>query len=424
MVAGQIRLSMLRGAHGAPQPSDIGEAARGRRTRVFVGCAALTLVLHVALLDGLGGWTARPFDVAPATVHVRAIAAAPPSPTLVSEPPPPTPDDPKPALPAPDVRPAAAALLERQRVRPPPARAAAPKFAVPEHSPANAEVSAGSAELGQMTATTVSSLAASPIESPATARAAAPDLVAADSTQSPGPGGSPGANPAPAAAIPGMGDRPPPVYEARLPPAATLHYQVRRGFLRGDGQIRWRPAGNAYHLVLEASVAGLTLLVQTSDGAIDHLGLQPVRFLDQRARRSAQAANFVRERGRVTFSGTAIEWPLVAGVQDRLSWMIQLAGIVAADPALLHEGSRITMAVVGARGDADVWSLRYAGEERVETPSGGVAAFKLHREGHSPNETTAEVWLDPARSYLPVRATLGNGSGAPEYDLLLDRVDP
>jgi hypothetical protein len=224
--------------------------------------------------------------------------------------------------------------------------------------------------------------------------------------------------------IPGAGETPPPVYPTRLPPAATLHYQVRRGFLHGDGQIRWRPAGDAYRLVLEASIAGLTLLVQTSEGAIDRHGIAPVRFLDQRARRAAQAANFVRESGRITFSGTAVEWPLVAGVQDRLSWMIQLAGIVAADPALLRQGTRITMAVVGARGDADVWSLRFVGQETIETPSGRVAAFKLSREGHSPGDTGAEVWLDPARSYLPVRATLGNSSGSPEYDLLLSRIDP
>jgi len=209
-----------------------------------------------------------------------------------------------------------------------------------------------------------------------------------------------------------------------LPPAATLHYQVRRGFLRGDGEIRWQPAGDTYRVVLEARIAGLTLLVQTSEGAIDGNGLAPLRFLDQRARRAAQAANFNRDSGRITFSGTTAEAPLVAGAQDRLSWMIQLAGIVAADPALLHEGSRITMAVVGARGDAGIWSLRYVGEETVETASGSVSAVKLVREGRTANDTTAEIWLDPARSYLPAHATLRNASGASEYDLLFDRIDP
>ena len=133
----------------------------------------------------------------------------------------------------------------------------------------------------------------------------------------------------------------------------TLHYQVRRGFLRGDGEIRWQPSGDGYRLVLEARVAGVTLLMQTSEGGVDANGLAPVRFVDQRARRSAQAANFRRDAGTITFSGSGAEWPLLAGSQDRLSWMIQLAGIAAAEPQLLAEGGRITMVVVGARGDAE-----------------------------------------------------------------------
>ena len=107
---------------------------------------------------------------------------------------------------------------------------------------------------------------------------------------------------------------------------------MHRGSLRGTGQIRWAVAGDRYRLALEAQVGGLTLLMQTSEGDIGPHGLAPVRFLDQRARRSAQAANFRRDDGRITFSGAGVEWPLLAGSQDRLSWMIQLAGIAAAEP--------------------------------------------------------------------------------------------
>ncbi|HEY2558509.1 MAG TPA: DUF3108 domain-containing protein [Caldimonas sp.] len=224
--------------------------------------------------------------------------------------------------------------------------------------------------------------------------------------------------------LPGAEDRPPPVYHTRLPPPATLHYEVRRGLLSGEGQIRWQRAGDGYRLVLDASIAGLTLLLQTSEGAIDANGVAPVRFVDRRARRAAQAANFVRDAGKITFSGTAVEWPLLAGSQDRLSWMIQLAGIAAAQPELLVEGGRISMAVAGARGDADVWTLRYAGVETIETRRGAVRAVKLVREARSAYDTSAEIWLDPEHSYLPARATQRNGSGAVEYDLLLERIDP
>jgi hypothetical protein len=198
---------------------------------------------------------------------------------------------------------------------------------------------------------------------------------------------------------------------------------VRRGFLRGIGEIRWQPAGDAYRLVLEARVAGLTLLMQTSEGAIDATGLAPTRLVDQRARRAAQAANFSRDSGRVTFSGTSVERPLLPGTQDRLSWMIQLAGIVAAEPERLVEGQQIAMVVVGARGDAEVWVLRYAGRETIETVRASVDAVKFVRDGRSAYDTSAEIWLDPARDYFPAHATLHNSAGGSEYELLLERIE-
>ena len=104
--------------------------------------------------------------------------------------------------------------------------------------------------------------------------------------------------------------------------------------------------------------------------------------------------------------------------------MIQLAGIAAADPELLVEGGRIAMVVVGARGDAAVWSLRSTGRDTLETAWGTVHAIKLVREGRSPSDTGAEIWLDPERAYLPARAALLNSAGAPDYDLLLERLEP
>lgn len=219
------------------------------------------------------------------------------------------------------------------------------------------------------------------------------------------------------------GERPPPVYRTLLPAPVTLRYEVRSGFLRGTGEIRWRPAGDTYSLALEARIAGLTLLKMTSEGGIDAAGLAPVRFLDQRARRAPQAANFRRDAGTITFSGPKTTWPLLPGSQDQLSWMIQLAAIASADPGHLVDGGEITMVVVGARGDARVWVLRYAGREDVETATGTVHAVKLVREG-SAYDRSYEIWLDPARSYLPAHVTQRNAAGGSELDLLLQRIEP
>ena len=62
----------------------------------------------------------------------------------------------------------------------------------------------------------------------------APASAAADVGEAPSSAGEPpfGARPPLLAA----GDEPPPLYRTQLPPSVTLHYQVRRGFLRGTGR--------------------------------------------------------------------------------------------------------------------------------------------------------------------------------------------
>ena len=57
--------------------------------------------------------------------------------------------------------------------------------------------------------------------------------------------------------------------------------------------------------------------------------------------------------------------------------------------------------MVGARGDAAVWVFRFIGRERLTTDAGPVDAVKFIREPRKPHDTQAEVWLDPARHYLP-----------------------
>jgi hypothetical protein len=231
----------------------------------------------------------------------------------------------------------------------------------------------------------------------------------------------------PAGRSPGMllqpGEAPPPTYRTQLPPPVTLRYEVRSGFLRGSGELRWRPQDAGYSLGLEARIAGVTLLRQSSEGEIDGHGLAPSRFLDQRARRSRQAANFRRDAGTITFSGPSTEWPLLPGSQDRLSFFVQLAAIAAGEPALRSDGARIAMVVAGARGDAAVWTFRCAGLETIETGLGPVQALKFVRDGRSLYDTRAELWLDPARYYLPAHATLRNSAGTSEVDLLLEGMD-
>ncbi|MDL2338655.1 MAG: DUF3108 domain-containing protein [Pseudomonadota bacterium] len=200
-----------------------------------------------------------------------------------------------------------------------------------------------------------------------------------------------------------------PVYRTKIPPAATLEYDIRRGSIAGTGELMWRPDGSRYEARLQASVIGFTLLAQVSQGGFDKAGLAPLRFTDQRARKAARAANFQRDAGKITFSGPRDEFALPAGAQDRLSWMIQLPAVLLAEPKRAVQGGEVVLYVAGARADVDLWNLRCIGVETVETAAGPVRTVKFMRTPRGPKDTLAEVWLDPLRHYLPVRARLTHG---------------
>ena len=213
-----------------------------------------------------------------------------------------------------------------------------------------------------------------------------------------------------------------PHYRTQLPPAALLRYDLTRGALSGTGELLWQPAGDHYELRLDGRVGPLAVLTQVSSGGFDEAGLAPLRFTDKRLRRPTTAANFQREAGKITFSGPAAEFPLHAGTQDRLSWMMQLAAVVAAEPTLRSAGATVVLGVVGAHADASVWAFRCIGREPVDTGGGAVDAIKYLREPREAHDTTVQVWLDPARHFLPVHATQKSGPGDEGFSLRLREV--
>lgn len=198
-----------------------------------------------------------------------------------------------------------------------------------------------------------------------------------------------------------------PVYSTRMPPPARLTYDLRRGIARGTGELLWAPADSAYKLHMQGNALGMALIGWDSQGGFDGAGIAPVRFVDSRRGRDAQAANFRRDSGRITFSGPAVELALAPGTQDRLSWMLQLPAIVEADPKRFQPGSHIAMWVVGARGEMSVWSFAIEAREAIDVPAGTVAgSLRLRREPRKPYDTLVEIWLDPARHHLPAKVRM------------------
>lgn len=218
-------------------------------------------------------------------------------------------------------------------------------------------------------------------------------------------------------------EEPIPTYLTRPPPPLIWSYRLRRGALAGQASLSWQPAAGAYEARLIGQFGAASAIDWASRGGFDAAGLAPERFTVQRKGRSVQAANFQRgadiDRPKISYSGPTLEHALPSGAQDRLSWMLQLASIAAAEPERLAEDGQVVMFVSGARGDAARWTFVVLGRERIETALGPADTIRLLRKAQRPYDTRVEVWLDPLRHHLPVRATLANAPNGEALELLL-----
>jgi hypothetical protein len=238
-------------------------------------------------------------------------------------------------------------------------------------------------------------------------QAAASGAAATETAGSDASGGPDAAAPGltrPAGTLPAGGRLP--VYATALPPSASLHFSIRRGASQGRAELDWRRDGAGYRLHLLAEVFGRPMVEQLSRGKVDIAGIAPERYADQRRGRDLRAANFRRDIGRISFSGPTVQYPLLPGAQDRLSWLIQLSAIAQAArqaESPLAIGSEIALMVADARGVAAIWSLVVVGTELLDTAAGPVPALHLTREPVHPYDLRIDVWLDPAAHHLPLR---------------------
>lgn len=198
-----------------------------------------------------------------------------------------------------------------------------------------------------------------------------------------------------------------PTYATLLPPPLRWRYRLRRGLLSGVAVFDWQRSDAGYRLAIDGSVAGLPVFEWASTGGIDAHGVAPNRLVMRTVGRAARAANFQRDSGRITYSSHDAEHPLLPGTQDRVSWLVQLAGVVAAAPArFAAPPAQIAFQVSGVRGDLAVWRFDVVGEQAIDTSVGRVQALKLRREAERAFDTRGEIWLDPQRHHLPVRVVL------------------
>jgi hypothetical protein len=197
-----------------------------------------------------------------------------------------------------------------------------------------------------------------------------------------------------------------------VPPPAHMQYdvtaQVRHVHMQGRSDLTWEHDDRSYRATFELDMPGLAPRRQSSQGQLTAGGLEPLRFGEQL--RGEQAAHFEREAGRVSFSNNRPAVPLLAGAQDRLSVLLQLAAALAGDPRRAAPGASISIQTATTR-EAEPWSFTVEGAQTLQLPAGEVTTVKLVRPPRGEYDQRMEVWLAPGKAYVPVRLRLTQPNG-------------
>jgi hypothetical protein len=361
--------------------------ASTRRPRKIV-LGALTVLLHLVVLDWFSGQLGKPreqakHEEAPLEAQLletprpqaRPQPLQPPQPAL--EPPPPLPPLPMEAVEVAQAGDAPAAAGEGDGARAP----------VPDAAPGDGAAGQGSAPN-----------AVADVQSP---QADAPAQQAAE------PAARPEAKPEARR------------YKVDLPPAADILLDVARTDANGtrwsgDALLSWTLTPTSYKIRVEAGItvvfAHVNLLTLTSEGTVGDEGFMPTLMTEKRRGRSMTATHFNRKDGRLSFSASEANYPLVWGAQDKASVPLQLTAIARGDPQQLSGNIDI---LVGEDRDASVFSFTVLGQEEIDTRMGKIATWHLARPPKPGSyNSRLDLWLAPGHGWMPVQIRNLEASGA------------
>jgi hypothetical protein len=208
-------------------------------------------------------------------------------------------------------------------------------------------------------------------------------------------------------------------YKVDLPPSADLTLDVARTDANGtqwsgDTLLSWTVTPASYRIRIETGItivfAHVNLLTLTSEGAVGEEGFMPDLMTEKRRGRSMTATHFNRKDGRLSFSASAANYPLVWGAQDKASVPLQLTAIARGDPQQLSGNIDI---LVGEDRDASVFSFKVLGQEQIDTKMGKIATWHLTRPPKPGSyNSRLDVWLAPGYGWVPVQIRNLEASGA------------
>ena len=206
----------------------------------------------------------------------------------------------------------------------------------------------------------------------------------------------------PAAARQAAASAPPPARGARrLPERIALRYSVQSGedgLSIGQAVYSGQMRDGRYALVSTTEATGITAvfvsgkIVQRSEGRVTSEGLRPEVFTSAKGEGKVKTARFDWARGQLLLPVGGVELPPQA--QDLVSFPFHLAmSVEEADPAW-------TLSVTNGKSLRD-YRFQVIGRESLALVGGRVEA--VHLRGMRDGDARFDVWLAPAREWLPVR---------------------
>lgn len=171
---------------------------------------------------------------------------------------------------------------------------------------------------------------------------------------------------------------------------------------------RWKGRG-VYGLLGEAQ--------RISRGTLGAGGLRPLYYEDARTARPTATARFDWEAKSLTlqYRQGPQQRQMPPQAQDRLSFLFSFA---FATPGK----GPFEFKVVDGKGIAH-YVFDVAGRERLKVPAGEFEALRLAQRLEGSGDRGREVWLDPARSHLPMRVLVVQKDGS-RIDQVAVRITP
>jgi hypothetical protein len=256
-----------------------------------------------------------------------------------------------------------------------------------------------------------------PAAPPAAAPAPTPAPRAAPAETEPQPAPAPAPEPTPAAATAPPSPTPSasapstfgfPLPEAGSPgaellpvpfaPSASWPYELQFDGEVGDAVLLWQREGLRYQLQLERRTTQRSLPTWASAGTVSPAGLAPEAF-SSRGKRGL-ALKLEIDQAALTVSGPSGNLAVPRGVQDRLTWMLQLSAALSAQP----QARAVELTVIDWRGRPQVWRLDWVADTVLRLSDGSERPTQLwRRQELGAAQAEIELWLDPELGHLPVR---------------------